>query len=181
MSALTVTLRTLDGKRPRNHSTASSPSTSPLTHRAPRPVPTASQPSSRPKLAPYVVEETLDNKERWERLVTLKPTQPQKNKVSQTQKCLTCKGTMVVEENAHGLVYAICKNDDTMSIPCYTTDCKGWLPPTLRSGARKTCPLCCHIYYRCACRQLHVVPASEPRYSCKVCNEQVVDYPCRES
>ena len=142
--------------------------------------PNNSQPSARPKMAPCVVEEVLDNKERWERLSTLKPTQPQKEKIS-AQKCLTCEGDMVVERNTHKLAYAICKTDNTLSIPCSTPACKGWLAPTLRSGARRTCMLCHHIYYRCECRQLHVVPTTNLKYKCRDCYEQVCDYPCRDS
>ena len=50
-------------------------------------------------MAPCVVEDPLHETERWERLATLKPTQPQKKQVSNTLKCLTCKakGTLVGE------------------------------------------------------------------------------------
>ena len=142
--------------------------------------PNNSQPTTRPKMAPCVVEEPLNETERWERLSTLRPTQPPKKQVSNTLKCLTCKGTLVVEQNTHKLVYTFCEKDIVLIIPCSTPGCKWWLPPTLRSGARRTCVSCYHIYYRCACRQLHVVPASDVRYRCKDCNEQVCDYPCRE-
>ena len=143
--------------------------------------PTTSQPdSTRPRIAPCIVEDPLDEKIRWERLQTLKPTQPQKKVLTKTLPCLTCKEAMEVRENAHALSYAYCEKDNVVVVPCSTVNCRGWLPPTLRAGARKTCILCNHIYFRCDCRQLHVVPATNVRYRCKDCNEQVCDYPLRE-
>ena len=155
------------------------PATNPKRPRA-SPSPTNSQPHSRPRMTPCVVESELENTEKWERLQTLKPTRPQKIDVPKALTCVSCKGSLVVRKNAHQLVYTYCKTDDVMIIPCSTPNCKGWLPPTLRDGARRTCRSCNHIYYRCGCRHLHVVPATDVQYKCEECAEQVCHYPCRE-
>ena len=138
------------------------------------------QPTSRPRIAPCVVEDPINGTERWEHLNTLKPTQPQKLNVPKSLKCVSCQGVLEVKQNAHKLTYTHCEDDDVILIPCSTTNCKGWLPPTLRNGARRTCKSCHHIYYRCECRRLHVVPATNIRYKCENCAEQVCHYQCRE-
>ena len=141
---------------------------------------TSQQPASRPRMTPCTVEDPLDENEQWERLATLKPTQPQKTDMSKTLKCLTCNGALGMRENVHKLAYAYCEKDKFLVVPCSTVGCRGWLPPTLRDGARRTCRICHHIYFRCGCRELHVVPATDVRYRCKNCKEQVCNYPLRE-